>query len=122
MPVLYRPAACRIQDLKAGQAVDRIGGMLGLSFPAGRALEELALQCDKPIKVHPVLQGMDCSLSGVENQCRSLLNKGEPASQESHAFVIDFIGATIEGMTERIAEWNMEIFRFYTQEASCPMP
>ena len=30
-------------DLKAGQLIDRVGGMLGLPFPAGPALEKLAL-------------------------------------------------------------------------------
>ena len=30
-------------DLKGGQAVDRVGVMLGLSFPAGKELEQLAL-------------------------------------------------------------------------------
>lgn len=108
--LLVEPDSCRSftvrllagsRDLKAGQAVDRIGSVLGLSFPAGRALEELALQCDKPIRVHPVLQGMDCSLSGVENQCQSLLTKGETAPRIAR-FCIDFIGASIEGMTERI--------------------
>ena len=29
-------------DLKAGQAVDRTGLMLGLNFPCGRELEQLA--------------------------------------------------------------------------------
>lgn len=88
-------------DLKAGQAVDRVGGMLGLPFPAGRALETLALECKEPLKVRPVLQGCDCSFSGLENQCRSLLKKGEPASRVAR-YCIDFIGATIEGMTERL--------------------
>ena len=35
-------------DLKAGQAVDRVGHMLGLPFPAGPALEKLALEWTGP--------------------------------------------------------------------------
>ncbi len=39
-------------DLKAGQAVDRVGLMLGLQFPCGPTLEQLAMQCD-PLPTHP---------------------------------------------------------------------
>jgi tRNA A37 threonylcarbamoyltransferase TsaD len=41
-------------DLKAGQAVDRVGLMLGLNFPCGPELEKLALKSSaqyKKIKV-----------------------------------------------------------------------
>ena len=57
-------------DLKAGQAIDRVGLMMGLQFPCGMALEQLALQNRAPIKTHPKLKGRDCCLSGVENLCR----------------------------------------------------
>ncbi len=63
-------------DLKAGQAIDRCGVMLGLDFPCGRELEKLALQCGDPIKIRPSAKGMDCSLSGIENKCRQLFDKG----------------------------------------------
>ena len=43
-------------DLNAGQAIDRTGVMLGLSFPCGKDLEQLALGCDEEIKVRPVLK------------------------------------------------------------------
>ena len=35
---------------KAGQAVDRVGLMLGLKFPCGPELTELALQCEEKIR------------------------------------------------------------------------
>ena len=37
-------------DLKAGQAVDRIGVLMGLKFPAGVELERLALKSEKEFK------------------------------------------------------------------------
>ena len=43
---LHVEPAARSLDLKGGQAVDRVGGMLGLPFPAGRYMEELALRSD----------------------------------------------------------------------------
>ena len=36
-------------DLHAGQVIDRVGVMMGLDFPCGKALEELAVQNTKPL-------------------------------------------------------------------------
>ena len=44
-------------DLKAGQAIDRVGVMLGLPFPAGRALEELALRSSASFRIRPSMKG-----------------------------------------------------------------
>ena len=71
-------------DLKAGQLIDRVGGMLGLPFPAGPALEALAAQAQTTYRVKPTLKGCDCHLSGVENQCR------------------DRVRAAVTGMTEAL--------------------
>lgn len=66
-------------DLKAGQLVDRVGGMLGLPFPAGPALEQLALASENQ-KLRPriAMEGAFCHLSGVENQCRQMIDNGVP--------------------------------------------
>ncbi len=65
-------------DLKAGQAVDRVGLMLGLDFPCGIALEQLAMQSEKKFRYKPTMKGMDCCLSGLENQCAAAIKNGEP--------------------------------------------
>ena len=64
--------------------------MLGLHFPCGAALEQLAVRnTEKFPKVHPTLKGSDCCLSGVENICRRAYENG--ASKESvSAFVVKF--------------------------------
>ncbi len=86
-------------DLKAGQAVDRVGVMLGLKFPCGIELEKLAEKADKRYKVKPVQKGGDCCLSGVENKCRAMLESGE--SHENIArYCLDFISETVILMTE----------------------
>ncbi len=90
-------------DLKAGQAVDRVGGMLGLPFPAGRQLEMLALQSERKFRVRPVMKGRDCSLSGIENQCARMLKSGEPACDIAR-FCIESILAAVDRMTEQIRE------------------
>lgn len=64
-------------DLKAGQAVDRVGLTLGLKFPCGPELEKLALQSENNLEYIKVFRrdGM-FSLSGVENKCKQMLDKG----------------------------------------------
>ncbi len=64
-------------DLKAGQLVDRVGLMLGLSFPCGIALEQLAMQSGQDFRYKPTMKGLDCCLSGLENQCAQALQNGE---------------------------------------------
>ena len=89
----------RSLDLKAGQAVDRCGVMLGLKFPCGKELERLAAEADREYKVKPVLKGGSCCLSGVENKCRDMLQKGEKPGNIAR-YCLDLIGETIVQMTE----------------------
>lgn len=85
-------------DLKAGQAVDRVGLMLGLRFPCGKELERLAERSRRHIRVRPVLKGGNCCLSGVENKCRTMLDSGENP-EDIAAYCLDFVAATVIGMT-----------------------
>ena len=64
-------------DLYAGQAVDRMGVKLGFAFPAGAEVSRLAAQCTEEIKPKSSVKGMQCSLSGLENQCNALLTAGK---------------------------------------------
>lgn len=90
-------------DLKAGQAVDRVGVMLGLKFPAGQALDLLAQQSTAQFKIRPTLRGADCSLSGVENQCEKMLQRKE-APADIARFCIESVCAALDGMTERLLQ------------------
>lgn len=87
-------------DLKAGQAVDRVGLMLGLSFPCGAELEKLAARSQKKWKIKPVLKGGSCCLSGIENQCRKLLSDGT-SPEDTALYCLKAIEANIKGMTEQ---------------------
>lgn len=90
-------------DLKAGQAVDRVGLMLGLRFPCGRELEKLAEQSKAQYKVKPVLKGGSCCLSGVENKCAKMLAEGA-ARENIAAYCLASIYGAVRGMTEYAAE------------------
>lgn len=66
-------------DLKAGQAVDRVGLSLGLKFPCGPELEKLALNSSNYInKIKVFRRDGQFSLSGVENQCKQMIDKNIP--------------------------------------------
>ncbi len=86
-------------DLKAGQAVDRVGVMLGFPFPAGRYVDELAGKSDKKYKINIKLKEGNCCLSGVENKCRDMLIKGE-SKEDISRYCIDYIMTALVKMTE----------------------
>ncbi len=84
-------------DLKAGQAIDRVGVMLGLQFPCGRKLEKLAEQSNMIYKIKPVLKESNCCLSGIENQCRKMLQDGMEHCDIAK-YCLTYIYAAVRGM------------------------
>lgn len=89
-------------DLKAGQAIDRAGVMLGLAFPCGKALDSLSQKATKQYKIKPSMQGCSCSLSGVENKAKKLMEQGE--SPENIArFVLNSVCVSVEAMLAAVA-------------------
>ena len=90
-------------DLNAGQLIDRVGVTLGLRFPCGKELEQLALQCDEPMKPKVTLKGSDCCLSGGENMAKKLLDEGKSPAYVAR-FTIEFILRSIEKMSDKIRE------------------
>ena len=89
-------------DINAGQAIDRVGVALGLSFPCGRELERLASLYSGRLSSRPVcVRDGRCSLSGVENLALRLWNEtGDPSAVA--AFVFDFIERTLIEMGEQV--------------------
>ena len=87
------------KDLNAGQLVDRIGVALGLSFPAGPALEALAATYTGklPRKGIKTEEGY-IHLSGVENQARKLLTE-EGDRAKTAAFVLDYLARAVVAMS-----------------------
>lgn len=90
-------------DLHAGQAIDRVGIMLGLKFPCGAQLEQLALNYTEKVNVHPTVKGFDCCLSGVENLCKKMLDNGDCKEKIAY-FCIKYIEKSLDVMTQRLIE------------------
>lgn len=88
-------------DLKAGQAVDRAGVMMGLNFPCGKQLDELSLRSDKEFKIKPSVKGTNCSLSGVENKAMKMFSDGHP-KEDISKFVLTYITEALSSMAKEI--------------------
>lgn len=91
-------------DINAGQAIDRVGVMLGLRFPCGPALESLAAENTAPLP-RPricVREGV-CNLSGLQNLAERLFRETGDGALTA-AFVQTFIGETLATMTAHLLE------------------
>ncbi|MBE5787294.1 MAG: O-sialoglycoprotein endopeptidase [Clostridiales bacterium] len=66
-------------DLHAGQLVDRVGVAMGLPFPSGPYLEELARRGAAAARIPVSFEkdGVNCHLSGAEAQLMRLIETGE---------------------------------------------
>ena len=95
-------------DLHAGQVVDRVGVMLGLDFPCGRALEELATQNTEPLpQIKTSVRDGVCHLSGLENQASDLWRRTKNAPLVA-AYTLTTIGKTLRKMTDQLQDKRVE--------------
>lgn len=89
-------------DINAGQAIDRIGVMLGLEFPCGKELEKLAQKNEKKIpKARICVKDGYCNLSGLENMATKLWQDCGDAALVA-AFTQQFIAETLIAMTREL--------------------
>ncbi len=84
-------------DLHAGQVVDRTGVALGLPFPAGPYLEELAVRgkSNALLTVCTRNGGLDCHLSGAETQVQRLIKAGAMPREDIAREVYDLLARTV---------------------------
>ena len=87
------------EDLNAGQAIDRVGVMMGLRFPCGKELEQLAVQYEGHLpKPHICVRNGNCNLSGLQNLAQKMWEEEKDIKKVS-AYVLSFLGETLKGMT-----------------------
>jgi len=101
--VIRAECIAKTLDLNAGQLIDRVGVMLGCSFPAGPELEKLAAGWNEPVKVRASLKGHDICLSGIQNQCEAMLKKGETAEKIAR-FCLESVRVALEKMLAALFE------------------
>ncbi len=89
-------------DLNAGQAIDRVGVMMGLQFPCGKELERLAAQNTLQVPVpHISVKDGRCNLSGLQNLAEKLWQETGDKALVS-AYVLRFLGQTLSAMTAHL--------------------
>lgn len=92
-------------DISAGQLIDRTGVLLGLDFPCGRALDALAGESGESDFFRVKVNGLEFSLSGVENQVKALLERGT-APAEVARFALDTVCDAVRRCTlEARSRW-----------------
>lgn len=91
-------------DLTAGQLIDRVGQMLELPFPSGKAVSAYAEKnIEKIPKIKPCVKNNGCNLSGVYNMAQKLKDDGK-SERFICAFVLDYINKTIDEMIKKLYE------------------
>lgn len=95
-------------DLHGGQFVDRIGVALGLSFPTGKKLEELARSGhDCAVELPVSVSGLSVSFAGPESHAQRLMK--EPFDKAAMA----------AGVEECIAKTLARLLRNAVRETGC---
>ncbi len=92
-------------DISAGQLIDRTGRLLGLSFPAGRALDELAGESAGRERFPVKCRDLEFSLSGVENQVQTLEKRGAPPAEVAGFALRTVVGAVLKTTEQALSRY-----------------
>ncbi|QGT98964.1 Hypothetical protein SYNTR_0371 [Candidatus Syntrophocurvum alkaliphilum] len=90
-------------DIHAGQFIDRIGVAMGLFFPSGKPMEQLALFKNEDITIPSSVADKTFSFSGAETRALKLLKEGYSHEDVSYA-VFRCIANTLEKSLIKQAE------------------
>ena len=87
-------------DLHAGQLVDRAGVAMGLPFPAGPGLEELAGAGRSEGRLGSSMEsgGLFCHFSGAESQVQRWIRNGSVSREDIAREIYDLMARTIARM------------------------
>ena len=106
--IVYEDGKYRVMgetlDIGLGNMLDKFGRAIGLGFPAGPRIEELAKK-GKYVELPYIVKGMDMSFSGILTRCEQLLQKG--VSKEDLCFSVqETCFAMLAEVTERAMAHN----------------
>ncbi len=89
-------------DLNAGQFIDRLGLAMGLDFPAGPELEELAAKAVREDVILPLaVKGSEISFSGPASQAERFLKQGVNKAELARAVercIADSLSAAVNNL------------------------
>lgn len=90
-------------DLSAGQIIDRTGKALGLPFPSGKHLDNLARQSENKSRFKIRINGLSFSFSGLENQMQRFRDTGH-SPEDTASFVLRSVCGAVVRVTEAALE------------------
>ena len=85
-------------DISAGQLIDRTGKLLGLPFPAGKAVDALSRESDCKERYRVKLNGLEFSFSGIQNKAETFYSDTQSAADTAR-FVMNCIVSCIADAT-----------------------
>lgn len=94
-------------DLHAGQLVDRIGVAMGMSFPAGPQLEQLARGAQEEFRVSSAVEGLSFSFSGPEASLLRAIEAGAAGQAEIARATEQCIANTLEKVLRNAREQGL---------------
>lgn len=94
------------RDISFGQLLDRIGVFLGLEFPAGSALDTIALAEKESVEGLPPIRIRDrwIHLAGAETAYRQRLTEADRAKDALIRTLFEQVATTIAAMTEGLRD------------------
>jgi N6-L-threonylcarbamoyladenine synthase len=91
-------------DISAGMLIDRVGVELGLLFPAGAALTELAAKGDATNCIPTSIQGAQCHFSGAEAQAMRMIREQNARPEDVAAETLSVVTRTLAKLLARAAK------------------
>ena len=88
-------------DIGVGNFLDTFGRAIGIGFPAGPKIEELAKKGKKYIELPYTVKGMDFALSGILTKAEKLWNTGKYSKEDLCFSVQETVYAMLTEATER---------------------
>ena len=82
-------------DISAGQLIDRTGKLLGLQFPAGKALDALSRESDAKEDFRVKVNGLTFSFSGLQNKVEGYHAAGHGAVETARYALRSVIGCIL---------------------------
>jgi len=88
-------------DVGIGNFLDSLGRLLGLGFPAGPQIEELARNGSRLLPLPYSVKGMDVSFSGMLTRLRGIIERKEASAEDICFSVQEVAFAMLVEVTER---------------------
>ncbi len=88
-------------DIGVGNFLDSFGRALGLGFPAGPKIEELACKGKNLISLPYTVKGMDVSFGGLLTNLKAKIKSGEYSTEDLCLSVQEHVFAMLVEVTER---------------------